>query len=568
MKLGVVVPARNAERLLVECLAAILRQSRPADEVLLVIGPSADRTMEVARSLAGPQVHVIENPAGDRGSALNIALAWTDADLIAFVDAQAHIAPDYLAQAMSSLAATDAAAVGGPMRPLGRTAIGKATALALQTGFGSGGSQFHFEGEGREVESVYLGVYRSSVFDRVGWYNPALLRTEDDDLNWRLRAAGLVIWLDPAIRSTYFCRDSLAGVWRQYHGYGRWKVALATLRPGAIRPRHLAPAGFVLALAAAALVSLLVWWPALSLLLALYLVAAFSAARRAPGGGAGERLLYPLVTLTMHLAYGIGALQGLLGWFSLRRRAREGERQAVAVQAAAGEGARDAELERIRSTYERYDTEDRARLWDPHNPGYARMAADRESSLVALLRDSLPPAGGAVLDLGCGTGDLAGSVHSAGIEAAWTGVDLRAEMVRQAAAAYPWANFLEASADALPFADGSFEVVVASTLLSSLPTTALEHAVAAEVARVLRPGGWLVWYDLRYDNPSNPAVHGLNLARLRGLFPGWRAALKPMTLLPPLARRLGAATPILYPLLHALPALRSHLVGRLQRPSA
>jgi SAM-dependent methyltransferase/GT2 family glycosyltransferase len=567
MKLAVVVPARNAEHLLVECLAAILRQSRPADEVLLVIGPSDDRTMEVANGLAGPQVHVLHNPAGDRGSALNIALAWTDADLVAFVDAQAGIAPDYLAQAVSSLAETDAAAVGGPMRPLGRTPIGRAMALALQSAFGSGGSQFHFEGEAREVESVYLGVYRSSAFERVGWYNPALLRTEDDDLNWRMRAARLVIWLDPAIRSTYFCRDSLAGVWRQYHGYGHWKVALATLRPGAIRLRHTVPAAFVVALLAAAVVSVVWLWLALPLLLALYLAAAFAAVRRAADGGLSERLLYPLVTLTMHLAYGFGTLRGLLGWFSLRRRAREGVRRAAEAQAAAGDGGRDAELQRIRNTYQRYDSEDRARLWDPRNRGYARMIADRELRLVGLLREGLPPTGGAVLDLGCGTGELAESARAGGIGVTWTGVDLREEMVRQAAAAYPWATFVEASADALPFADGSFDVVIASTLFSSLPSPALEHAAAAEVTRILRPGGWMVWYDLRYDNPRNPAVHGLSEERLRRLFPGWDAELTPMTLLPPLARRLGPATSLLYPLLDALPPLRSHLVGRLRRPS-
>jgi SAM-dependent methyltransferase len=273
------------------------------------------------------------------------------------------------------------------------------------------------------------------------------------------------------------------------------------------------------------------------------------------------------VTLTMHLAYGFGTLQGLLGWFSLRRRAREGVRRAAEAQAAAGARGRDAELERIRSTYQRYDSEDRARLWDPHNRGYGRMTADRERRLVGLLRESLPSTGGAVLDLGCGTGELAESARAAAIGATWTGVDLREEMVRQAAAAYPWATFVEASADALPFADGSFDAVVASTLFSSLPSTALEHAAAAEVARVLRPGGWLVWYDLRYDNPRNPAVHGLSGERLRRLFPGWDAELATMTLLPPLARRLGPATPLLYPLLDALPPLRSHLAGRLRRPS-
>ena len=567
MKVVVVVPARNAESLLVDCVAAILRQTRPADEVLLVIGPSADGTAALAKGIAGPTVRVLDNPAGDRGSALNVALASTDADVLAFVDAQARIAPDYLEQAVAALRVTDAAAVGGPMRPLGRTTTGRAMAMALQTGFGSGGSQFHFAGEGREVESVYLGVYRADVFARVGWYNPALLRTEDDDLNWRLRADGLKIWLDPAISSTYLCRDSLGGVWSQYHGYGRWKVALATLRPGAIRLRHLVPAAFVLALVAAALASVAWWWPALPLLLAAYLVAAGLAAMRAPGTGLGARFLYPVVTLTMHLAYGIGSLQGLIGWFGLRRRARRGEQLAAEAQQAAGD-SRSADLERIRQTYQRYDDEDRARLWDARNPGYARMVADRERRLVALLEESLPASGGAVLDLGCGTGDLAESARSGGIAAAWTGVDLRSEAIAHAAATYPWATFVEASGDALPFADASFDVVVVSTLFSSLPSATLERAVAAEISRVLRAGGWLVWYDLRYDNPRNPAVHGLDARRLRELFPGWAMDLASVTLLPPLARHLGPATRVLYPALHLIPALRSHLIGRARQPDA
>jgi hypothetical protein len=125
--------------------------------------------------------------------------------------------------------------------------IGQAMAAALRSPFGVGDSQFHYEGEAREVESVYLGVYRTDAFRRVGCYNTALLRTEDDDLNARIRAAGMKIWLDPAIRSTYLCRNRLSDIWRQYFGYGYWKVGLASVRRDALRARHMVPALFVTA---------------------------------------------------------------------------------------------------------------------------------------------------------------------------------------------------------------------------------------------------------------------------------------------------------------------------------
>ena len=227
---------------------------------------------------------------------------------------------------------------------------------------------------------------------------------------------------------------------------------------------------------------------------------------------------------------------------------------------------RDRDLDEIRATYDRYRLERRGRLWDPTNPGFARMMADRDRAFAALLRLSLPPGGG-VLDLGCGDGRLASVArdHNVGFER-WVGVDLDPVAVDEATASVPWATFLEASGDRLPFESGSFDVVIASTLFSSLTSMELESAVASEIGRVIAPWGWLVWYDLRYDNPRNSAVHGIDRRRLASLFPGWRLEVRSMTLLPPVARRLGVLTRPLYGALHAIPALRSHLVGRL-RPS-
>lgn len=230
---------------------------------------------------------------------------------------------------------------------------------------------------------------------------------------------------------------------------------------------------------------------------------------------------------------------------------------------------RDSDLSQIRTTYQRYRLEGRHRLWDISNPGFARMMRDRDQALVNLLERSLPRSGATVLDLGSGDGRLAGIVRDAKVEvASWTGVDLDRASVAAASVEYPWATFQEASADALPFAEATFDAVVATTLFSSLPSAEIESRVAAEIRRVLKPGGWLIWYDLRYDNPSNPNVHGLGRASLARLLPGWDADVRPITLLPPLARRLGPLTPLLYRLLEVLPPLRSHLIGRLRRPAS
>jgi|SRR5919108_475703 SAM-dependent methyltransferase len=227
---------------------------------------------------------------------------------------------------------------------------------------------------------------------------------------------------------------------------------------------------------------------------------------------------------------------------------------------------RDSEIRRIRNTYAGYRDSRRYGLWDRRNPGFARIVRERDAAMVQLLRSSLPSSGGAVLDLGSGDGRMAEVARQAGLGASWIGVDIDPASVAAAREAYPWASFIEASADELPFATASFDAVIASTLFSSLPSATFEGAVAAEIERVLRPSGWLVWYDLRYGNPVNEAVHGVTRSRLGALFPGWRSQLSTMTLLPPVARRLGRLTPILYPALHALPLVRSHLIGRLQRP--
>jgi ubiquinone/menaquinone biosynthesis C-methylase UbiE len=200
------------------------------------------------------------------------------------------------------------------------------------------------------------------------------------------------------------------------------------------------------------------------------------------------------------------------------------------------------------------------------NPGYRETATRLNTGVLHALAASATHGHRRALDLGCGDGDLIASAKRAGLTATWFGVDLRPEVVESAAARHPDAHFSAGSADRLEFGPATFDIVVAKLLFSSLRSAPMEEEVANEIARVLKPEGWLVWLDVRYGNPTNRAVHGLTLRRLTSLFPGWGQELRSDGLLPPLARRLGRLTPFLHGPLLTVPLLRSHLVGRLQHP--
>jgi ubiquinone/menaquinone biosynthesis C-methylase UbiE len=222
---------------------------------------------------------------------------------------------------------------------------------------------------------------------------------------------------------------------------------------------------------------------------------------------------------------------------------------------------------RIREVYRSYEEQGRDRLWDMRNRGFARLSRDRDIRLRDLLAQSLPGGPASLLDVGCGNGSLLASVGRRWPDVRLAGLDLQPERIEDARANAPEAHLVVGSADALPFDDHSFDVVTAITLMSSLSTDRLESDAAREISRVTRPGGWLIWFDLRYDNPTNPAVHGIDGRRIATLFPGWAQELRSSTVLPPVARRLGRSTPVLYPILELVPPLRSHLIGRLRCPT-
>ncbi|HPA48465.1 MAG TPA: methyltransferase domain-containing protein, partial [bacterium] len=231
------------------------------------------------------------------------------------------------------------------------------------------------------------------------------------------------------------------------------------------------------------------------------------------------------------------------------------------------------DLERIRSAYREYDEDpSRQSSWDGSRPSNRWIFEERAWRLEELLRDHgyWPLKGLRVLDIGCGSGHILEWLIANGAlqpEQAF-GVDLLPDRAARAQNHLPDSQISLASADSLPFPDQSFDVALAFTLFSSLPTEALQTAVAREIQRILKPEGGLVIYDFRYPNPRNRNTHPIVKNELRDLFPEWEMKSQTLTLLPPVGAILERIPwgKTVGRCLEIAPVFRSHRITFLRRP--
>jgi SAM-dependent methyltransferase len=226
------------------------------------------------------------------------------------------------------------------------------------------------------------------------------------------------------------------------------------------------------------------------------------------------------------------------------------------------------EVCRIRMAYAKRE---RTHKSDEDNPGRQRMLRDLDEALERTLsqRFDRPLSQCRVLDVGCGYGSRLGWFHERGVPCEnLFGVDLLPNRIKVAREIYPDFTFVEANAEELAFPDDWFDLVLVFTVFDSIFDDAMAKGVARNMGRVLTSGGAVVWYDMRYPNPWNPAVRAMARRRIRELFPSFELDLELVSLLPPIAYRLGRFTDRLYPLLASIPILRSHYFGLLRPPRA
>jgi glycosyltransferase involved in cell wall biosynthesis len=304
--ISVILPVLNEETHLEEAVHSILSQDYQGKlEVILAVGPSRDRTLEIAQSISrrDSRVVLVDNPSGRTAAGLNIALNKSQSPVVVRVDGHAHIPNDYITLIVEILNKTGAVNVGGVMAAVGTTPFERAVAGAMRSPLGVGASRFHTGGEAGIVDTVYLGAFRREALVAIGGFDERFTRAQDWELNFRLRENGGVVYFDPRLHVTYRPRSTVQALAKQYFEYGRWRRVVSRRHSGTINYRYLAPpfalVGFTLSLIAG------FFLPILFIPAAIYLLFVLAASVRI-ASSIGEYFLLLTVIPTMHFAWGAG----------------------------------------------------------------------------------------------------------------------------------------------------------------------------------------------------------------------------------------------------------------------
>jgi succinoglycan biosynthesis protein ExoA len=318
---SVIMPVRNEAAFIAQSLGAVLAQDYPAEltEILIADGESTDDTVARIGALPGAaRVRILTNTGHIQATGLNQLIHAATGEIIVRIDGHTVIAPDYVRRSIEALQASGADEVGGGINPTGLTRVGRAIAAACRSAFAVPGA-FHAAKTPQWTDTVYMGVWPRAVLLRLGGFAADLPANEDYELNYRLRKDGGRIWFDPAIRSTYYGRQTFGALARQYFRYGAAKTAMLRRYPQSLRWRQLVAPTFVGACLVLAIGA--VWLvPARLGLLALMLLyggAASLAARRTIRANEPFGLVVAAFA-TMHYSWGAGFWWGWLrGWRSL-----------------------------------------------------------------------------------------------------------------------------------------------------------------------------------------------------------------------------------------------------------
>ena len=213
------------------------------------------------------------------------------------------------------------------------------------------------------------------------------------------------------------------------------------------------------------------------------------------------------------------------------------------------------EAEAVRARY--------ARRSPAPDPALSCFLEERERAMRRwIIETGIDPLTARVLEIGCGTGgNLTDLIRFGFAPANLTGIELQRGRLEEARRRLPSSvELIHGDALDVPLEPGVFDVVMLFTVFTSLLDEEYRERLARYAWRVVKPGGGVLWYDFRFDNPWNPDVRGVPVKAIRAIFPEGTLHCRRITLAPPLARAAVRLHRSLYRLLNAIPLLRTHVL--------
>ena len=324
------VIAYNEEKNLESLFSDIRNQDYPHEkmEIIFVNAMSTDRTRELMENFAKEnngfsRVKILDNPKKIQAAGWNLAIQEARGDIILRVDAHTMIPPQFVTNSVKSIESGEWV-TGGPRPNIveGNTPWKHTLLLAEKSLFGSSIAPYRQSHQKSYVKSVFHGAYRKEVFDKAGLFNEDLGRTEDNEMHYRIRKAGYKICYDPQIISYQHSRGTWYEMIRQKYGNGYWIGLTLGICPRCFSVYHFVPLLFVLAILISSVLAICGVTEPLKLLLILYVVVNLLMSFLAVSGEKkyGYYVLIPVIFLSLHLAYGIGTLVGIINMPVWKRR--------------------------------------------------------------------------------------------------------------------------------------------------------------------------------------------------------------------------------------------------------
>lgn len=318
---SIILPIRNEATYIERTLHSIFEQDYSGEmEILIADGMSTDNTRNIISQVAVQYpryaIQILDNEGGIVPIGMNIALRYARGEIIIRVDGHCVIAPDYVRRCVDHIQMDHIDGVGGAMKSIGETDKARAIAYGVSSRFGVGNSAFRtLSGQNMLVDTVPFPAYTRTIIELAGFYDEELVRNQDDEYNYRIRKLGGKIMLAADVRSVYFSRTSLRGLWRQYFQYGYWKVRVLQKHPLQMSLRQFVPPAFIFLLVCSAMtlffpVSYFIYLATFVPMIYFALNFAVSFSIAANNGWKYLQFL-SVVFVIIHIGYGLGFLAGL-----------------------------------------------------------------------------------------------------------------------------------------------------------------------------------------------------------------------------------------------------------------
>lgn len=253
VKVAVVIPCRNEREFITDCIDAVFaaQLSGIELEVLVCDGMSDDGTREELLKLQEKFQHllVVDNKAQTTPQALNLGIKKTNAEYVVILGAHSKVDAGFFVENLKGFEEhPEAECVGGLANNVSLNEEARLIGLAMSSPFGVGNAHFRTATKEGFVDTVAFGMYRKSLFDRIGLFDEDLVRNQDDEFNFRIIKNGGKILLRSSVKYDYFVRGSIPKLAKQYYQYGYWKVFVNRKHKTITTARQLAPLFFVLTL--------------------------------------------------------------------------------------------------------------------------------------------------------------------------------------------------------------------------------------------------------------------------------------------------------------------------------